>query len=104
MSKRNRNHAAKHAHAHDSHTGVAKPPKPAGSSPREQLRAALGELRTSTAYLLETALSEVQHSAAAIVQELKSRATTLLASIKAAPRVAGNGHSMKAEHSNPALS
>jgi hypothetical protein len=106
MSKRNRNHAGKHAHAHEheGNTVIVKPPKPAVSSPREQLRRALGELRTSTAFLFETALSEVQHGATAIVQELKSRATTLLASIKGAPRVAGKGHRMKTEHSNPALS
>jgi len=103
MSKRNRNHAAKHAHA--TNAVIVTPAKSVLTSPREQLRTALEELRSSAATLFETAVAEVQHSAAAIAQELKSRANTLLASLKTAPRVARKGHPLNAEHSNnPALS
>lgn len=101
MSKRNRNHAGKRAH--EAHTVLVTPPKPVITTPREQLRTALGELRTSTTLLLETALSEVQHSAAAIVHELTSRAKTLLSSLTPHPRSVRSG-AMHAEPSHNALS
>jgi hypothetical protein len=98
MSKRTRNHSAKQT---QKVVNVTTQPV----SPREQLRVALDELRVSTGYLFSTALTEVQHSAAILLQEFKVRANTWLSSIKQTPRVGRRSNHMSADHfGNPSLS
>jgi len=105
MSKRNRNQAAKRDREHAPTVVAVTTTTIAAVSPQEQLRFAFDELKASTANLVETALHEVRLSATAILQELRSRATTLLTSMKQPARVGRRGNGVTAEHSNnPALS
>lgn len=76
MTKRTRKTAKNQNADSSSHVKAARPVL----SPSEQLREAFTELKESTVFFLETALNEAQQNAVAIVQELKARTTTLLAS------------------------
>lgn len=65
---------------------------PGPQNPNDALQRAVEEFKDSATHLFETAWSELQTSAVALVEELRSQAQRIFASLKptGAPRRSGN--------------
>jgi FtsZ-binding cell division protein ZapB len=72
-------------------------------TPTEQLQLALEELKESAAFFVETAISEAQSSASALLEELKTRTATWVAIIKdQTARISQKGRSAIGDNHRPA--